>query len=223
MRWRTVMRMSNPETPDFIETSRLARENSRSIVWRFDRNQLMIEAWIERAVSLTIAFDIWSHQSDDKTSREEDDGNLSIRRSIGKRRACSSRKVERWHADWKSASVGRHRRRQPVAQDRTRFHLEDSGCPASAATVGPVLDSASQELINRTGEHSSARLLINARERVFIEDCGASDWSRLLLIKGASFWKSLLSIAGLQDMSSSWNWKLINWWLNTFLSNKNSY
>lgn len=174
MRWRTVMRMSN-QTPDFIETSKLTRVNSRSIVWRFDRNQLMIEG-VDRACSFvaTIAFGIWSHQGDDKTSREEN-GSLSIRRSIGKRRACSLRKVERWHADWKSASVGRHRRRQPVARDRTRFHLEDCGYPVCAATVGPVFDSASQELINRTDEHSSARLLINARERVFIEGRGIGE------------------------------------------------
>lgn len=102
------MARTSDQTSDFIETSRLTIENSRSIVRRFDRNQLMIEAWIERAVSLTIAFGIWSHQGDDKTLREKDDGSLSIR-STEKRRACSSREAnQRWHADWKSASVGRH-------------------------------------------------------------------------------------------------------------------
>lgn len=162
------MARTSDQTSDFIETSRLTRENSRSIVRRFDRNQLMIEAWIERAVSLTIVFGIWSHQGDDKTLREKDDSCLSIRRSTGKRRACSSREANA------GTRIGNRRawvdtRRQPVARHRTCFHLEDSECPACAAIVGPVLDSESQELINRTGGHSSARLLINAREHVFIE------------------------------------------------------
>ncbi|CAL1682772.1 unnamed protein product [Lasius platythorax] len=133
----------------------------------------MIGVWIERAVFVDDR--IWSHQGDDKTLRGKDDGSLSIRRSTGKRRACSSREADE--------RIGNRRawvdtRRQPVARDRTRFHLEDSGCPACAATVGPVLDSESQELINRTGGHSSARLLINARERVFIEGAAGSGASR---------------------------------------------
>jgi len=160
---------SRARTRALILSKRADRlENSRSR--RFDGNLLndrsasRTRIWMTSAS--TSAYGIWSHQGGDKTTTP---GESAVYRSVDRSgnvaRVVALAARENGQTLARGLEIGERgsTRRQPVAQDRTRFHLEDSG--RLRPLRPPAWDPSSirgQELINRTAGAFEWPLLINA-------------------------------------------------------------
>lgn len=193
LRWRTVIRANKRSCLwHYRDEQELSREFTFD--WRSfggsSGNQSTIEARVERRAfrwrSLATAFGIRSHRDDDKTGNDDGGGKLSaIYRSFD--RSGNVAPAVRRERVSVGTRIGNRRawvdtRRQPVARDRTRFHLEDYGSPGRTGcrrtdTVGPVLDP--QPGINQPDRRSfECPLLINARAYLYrrCSGIGSSPW-----------------------------------------------